>query len=466
MFRLSAILVVATFAGRHLLSSHAALLPNDPESARPTADAKASDPQRPIQDVSALVAAVHGLPGVVCGLTAEAAAGWGGRSWMNAPAPPLGPDASERVADFPRARLSLRDVAMLIDSVTSSDACVRELAVRLIGRAPAELVEDRLIARVGSSQPAPTREAAVLALGLVESKAGVTPLLRLVMDEGMGVRANAIWALGRIGDRRASAPLRRSLSDQAAVVREAALGALGALEDTGSVDEIVRVLRSDRAARVRRTAAWALGTLEAREADDALVTVLRGEKDVEVREMIVWALGTLEAVSAQAALVDMLRHDTNAAVRENAAWALGQSEATTAAPALGEAAGSDANADVRGTAAWALGQMELRQAPEGLIRAVTDRDAEVRTRSAWSLSQIGDARAVSQLRAALRTETDATARKAQLRALIRAGERSAAFFKELLTSDDEEVRASAVAGMAGRGTDPWPWPMPRPRPFP
>ena len=233
MLRLSAILVVATFAGRHLLSSHAALLPDDPESTRPTADAKASDPQRRIQDVSALVAAVHGLPGVVCGLTAEAAAGWGGRSWMNAPAPPLGPDASERVADFPRARLSLRDVAMLIDSVTSSDACVRELAVRLIGRAPAELVEDRLIARVESSQPAPTREAAVLALGLVESKAGVTPLLRLVMDEGMGVRANAVWALGRIGDRRASAPLRRSLSDQAAVVREAALGALGALEDTG-----------------------------------------------------------------------------------------------------------------------------------------------------------------------------------------------------------------------------------------
>ena len=38
--------------------------------------------------------------------------------------------------------------------------------------------------------------------------------------------------------------------------------------------------------------------------------------------------------------------------------------------------------------------------------------------------------------------------------------------KELLTSDDPEVRAAAVGGMAGQRMHPWPWPMPRPRPFP
>ena len=146
---------------------------------------------------------------------------------------------------------------------------------------------------------------------------------------------------------------------------------------------------------------------------------------------------------------------------------LGEIEDATATPALGEAAGGDSDAEVRGTAAWALGQIGARGAPPGLIRAVNDADEDVRTRAAWALSEIGDTVAIPALRQALRTEKDGTARRAQLRALVRSGERSEEFFRDLLRSEDPDVRAEAVRGMAGRGhSNPWPWPMPRPRPFP
>jgi HEAT repeat protein len=153
-------------------------------------------------------------------------------------------------------------------------------------------------------------------------------------------------------------------------------------------------------------------------------------------------------------------------VRETAAWALGQIEDGAAVAALGEAAGGDADEEVRGTAAWAIGQIQPGEAPAGLIRAVRDADAEVRARAAWALSEMRDTRAISALREAYRTERDSKARRAQLRALVRGGGASEELFRELLRSDDAEVREQAVRGMAGRSMDPWPWPMPRPRPYP
>lgn len=484
MFRFPVVFALGVLAGGKFATSHAAMLvspsPKVPAANFPEAyvasaprnrdaivRAGASDEQeRPIMNVRGLVAVLHGLPSLVCGLTAEAASGWGGGNWMNAPAPPLGQEASLRLAGFPRARMVPSEISMLIDSLASSDNCMREVAVRLLGRVRASYVEERLIAQLPASRATPTREAAALALGLVRSHDAVAPLERMIGDDAVGVRANAVWALGRIGDKSVAPSLRRSLRDDEDIVRLAGAGAIGALEDVDAVDDLLQVLRSDKVASVRRTAAWALGELRQRRAADPMASVLRSEQDEDVRETIVWALGNLRAESAAAVLTEVLRSDKSSDVRENAAWALGSIEASSAANALGTAAGADASADVRGTAAWALGQLDLHEAPEGLVRAVTDKDAEVRTKAAWALSNIGDTRAASALRTALKSETNGTARKAQIRALVRSGEKSESFFKELLSSEDPDVREAAVRGMAGRGMNPWPWPMPRPRPFP
>lgn len=495
MLRFPVVFALGVLAGGEFATSHAAMLVS-PSSAFATADVSAGEQasahspstaasalglpyapamdagrsndgqERPIMNVRGLVAVLHGLPSLVCGLTAEAAAGWGGGSWMNAPAPPLGLDATLRLAGFPRARMVPSEITMLIDSLASTDNCVREVAVRLIGRVRASYVEERLIAQLPSSRATPTREAAAIALGLVRSRDAVAPLERLIGDDAVGVRANAVWALGRIGDKSVARSVRRALKDDEDIVRRAGAGSAGALEDVDAVDDLLQVLRTDKVASVRRTAAWALGELRQRRAADPMATALKGEEDEDVRETIVWALGNLRAESAASALTDVLRGDKSADVRENAAWALGEIEASSAVAALGNAAGSDASPDVRGTAAWALGQLDVREAPDGLVRAVTDKDAEVRTKAAWALSNIGDTRATTALRTALKTETNSTARKAQIRALLRSGEKSESFFKELLSSEDPEVREAAVRGMAGRGMNPWPWPMPRPRPFP
>ena len=469
MFKCPVVFALGALVGGQFAASHAA--PPAPAAViLPTAGVAHSpapySQDRPIMNVRGLVSVLHGLPALVCGLTAEAASGWGGGSWMNAPAPPLGPDATLRLAGFPRARMVPSEITMLIDSLASSDNCVREVAVRLIGRVRASYVEERLIAQLPASRAIPTREAAALALGLVRSKDAVAPLERLIGDDAIGVRANAVWALGRIGDTSVARSVRRSLRDEEELVRLAGAGAVGALEDVDAVDDLLQVLRTDKVARVRQSAAWALGALRQGRAADGMVTALRGEQDEDVRETIVWALGTLRAESATSVLTELLQRDRSGEVREHAAWALGSIRASSAATALGAAAGTDSSADVRGTAAWALGQLDVQEAPDGLVRAVTDKDADVRSKAAWALSNIGDGRAVSTLHTALRTETHGTARKAQIRALVRSGEKSEAFFKELLSSEDPEVREAAVRGMAGRGMNPWPWPMPRPRPFP
>lgn len=466
MLRLTAVFLLGALLGGRVFNAHSAAVIAPDGTMHSGRTTHRATVQSAIRNLRGLIAAVRGLPPVVCGLTAEAASGWGGGSRLSAPVTPLGEETAMRVAYFPRGRLSLGEVSELIDSLATPDACVRELAVRMIGRMPAAAVEERLLARLGSGTSVPTREAVAFGLGLVRSKTAIDPLLRTAGDPEIGVRANAIWALGRIGERRVASAIRGALSDDEEVVRAAAAGALGNLEDEDAVTELLRVLRTDRVARVRRTAAWALGQIEAKEAADGLLAALRTEQDEEVREMCVWALGSIESRTATTALIDILRRDRSSEVRESAAWALGELGDPAAAPALGESAGSDEDDDVRGTAAWAIGQIQPKSAPPGLIRAISDDRSEVRTRAAWALSEIGDSSAAGALRDAFRRERDGTAREAQLRALLRIGERSEDFFRELLRSEDAEIREAAVRGMAGRHSNPWPWPMPRPRPFP
>ena len=114
----------------------------------------------------------------------------------------------------------------------------------------------------------------------------------------------------------------------------------------------------------------------------------------------------------------------------------------------------------------ALGQLGLGSAPRGLITALADRDPEMRLVAAWALGEIEDKEALPALRAALKSETDQQARKAELRALVHSGEPTEQL-SYLLESKDPEVRKTAIRGIAGQnGLDPWPWPQPRPRPFP
>jgi HEAT repeat protein len=419
-------------------------------------------------DVAALLTAARGAPPMICSMAANAVRGWG---WNDSDAPST-PLASVTPAisndDFRSDAFPAADVQRLLAGLSSDDACVRELSVRLIGTQKPELVGAELVTRLGSSDPA-LRSVAALGLGLVDAEIGVDPLIRTLRDASTDVRANSAWALGRIENGRALSPLVGLFRDDAESVRQAAVAAVGRMDDsTSSIPALIRVVRQDNSPAVRRVAAWALGKLEAREAIDALSETLARDSDVRVREMSAWALGNIEDRRSVAALGAAIRGDSEDRVRETAVWALGNIGDHSSIEILG-AATADRSANVRGTAAWAIGQMDDNgtKAPAGLLRLLSDESADTRLKAAWALGQIEDAAALPAIRDALKIEKNDRVRRGLIRALLKSGESSQATLTQLLTSTDPQIREAAVRGIAGaRSFDPWPWPWPRPRPFP
>jgi HEAT repeat protein len=423
------------------------------------------------QDVASVLAAARGVSPIMCSLAAQSVWG-GGWGWYDAPSSPIGSDVSARIRDMGRQRLAPTEVQVVMDSLASGDACVREMSVRLLARQRDEsgqrddAIVNGLVERLGS-RSAELREVAALGLGFMHPRTAVEPLLRTLRDDTPGVRANSAWALGHIEDGRALRPLVELLRDTEPRVREAAAVAVGRIDSLSSVEALVRVVREDSSPSVRRAAAWALGQLEARTAVDVLTAVLRQDADARVREMAAWALGSMETRSAAPGLIGALRRDSSDAVRETSAWALGNVGDRTAVDILGDAVRSDRSARVRGTAAWALGQLDPRAAPRGLVDGLSDQEDDVRLKAALALGQIGDSTALSAIQSALRVEKHERARRAQVRALLKSGGRSEALLTELLRSSEPEVREAAIRGLAGSNSfNPWPWPWPRPRPVP
>ncbi len=425
-------------------------------------------------DVAALLASARGAPPLMCVLAAQSVKqwGWGGYGdQSDAPSTPL-----KSIVSAVNSQLRLNDGALapedierLMSGISSDDACVREMSIRVLGtQRKDDRISRGLIARLAQND-ASIREVAAFGLGLSEPAAALEPLIRTLRDESPGVRANSAWALGRMENGRALAPLTGMFRDNAQLVREAAVVAVGHMESTASVPALIRVLREDQAAPVRRVAAWALGKTEAREGVSALASALARDADVRVREMSAWALGSIEDRSATGPLSAAAQGDADERVRESAVWALGQIEDESALEVLGAVAGGDRSSRVRGTAAWAIGQLNVRgaKAPAGLLRALSDESDRTRLKAAWALGEFADADAQGAIRNALNAERSNEVRRALIRALMKSGGRSEAALTQLLTSTDPQVREAAVRGLAGRNSfNPWPWPEPRPRPFP
>ena len=209
------------------------------------------------QDITALLSAARGVPPLICAFAAQSV-GNGGWGWYDAPASPVASEVTSRLRDFGREKLAPGDVRLLLDSLSSTDACVRELSVRLLGRQRDTTIVSGLVERLGSRTPE-TREVAALGLGAVGAKSAVDPLMRTLRDATPGVRANSAWALGHIQDGRALRPIMDLLRDEDARVRESAAVAIGRIDSSTAVEALIRVVREDTSPAVRRSAAWALG---------------------------------------------------------------------------------------------------------------------------------------------------------------------------------------------------------------
>src|SRR6188472_871110 len=162
---------VALVATSHSTRGTAAVI-GAPDDAPATKAAAA-----PAIDVAALLAAAHGAPPLICGLAAQSLGngnwGWG----SDIPAPPLGAAARTESGDRGRMRdLSDADVARALDALSSDDACVREVSVRLVGHQDDNRVAAPLIAKLSASD-ASLRAVAAIGLGLSEPPQAVDPLV-------------------------------------------------------------------------------------------------------------------------------------------------------------------------------------------------------------------------------------------------------------------------------------------------
>ena len=458
MSKVLALVVAAAFLSSD--GTRAAITGSDESSVKP------GSPAAPEVEsgIAELIGTARGAPPMICALASRAVRGFG--NWNDAPVSPIQVEAARLYTD--RAELAREDRDLLVQSLSSDDACVRELAVRLVARRGDESVTREFITRLGSPVES-VREVAALGLGIQEPVAAVDPLIRGLRDQGAGVRANSAWALGMIENGRALSPLLSLFGDRAEVVREAAIHAVGRLDSTRAASSLIRVLREDDSPRVRRAAAWALGDIEARDGVEALGVALTRDADPRVREMSAWALGSIESRSATQALLTAAQRDADDKVRETAVWALAEIEDASTADALAAIAASDRNTRVRGTAAWAIGNMRegSGRAPAALVRLLKDENEDTRLKAAWALSEIGDSSVVGAVNDAMRAEKSERVNRALVRALVRSGRRSVTTLTELLESKDPEVREAAVRALAGRSShNPWPWPQPRPRPNP
>jgi hypothetical protein len=221
-------------------------------------------------DVGALLAAARGAPPVLCALAARAigSGNWGWGRGADAPASPLGgalADAEGDGRDRSLERLAAPDVERLVGALDTDDACVRELAARVLGRqrdgGGAAAAAAALTARLAAPN-AGTRATAAFALGLAEPRPPVPPLVRASATRPADVRANARGrsAASRTGARSPRSPPRAGDADARCARPWSARS--GQFESTSTGRPPRPRARRGRRADVRRVAAWGLGTLD------------------------------------------------------------------------------------------------------------------------------------------------------------------------------------------------------------
>ena len=166
---------------------------------------------------------------------------------------------------------------------------------------------------------AETRFDAALALGQIGDCRAVEPLCGLLQDENSQVRSAAARALRKLGDNRAVEPLCEALHDEERLVRLNVVITLNELDDDRAALPLFNMLR-DQDKDVRGATAYALGRLRDNRAVIPLCEVLCDE-DNKARFLAVWALGELNDSRAIEPLRKLL-HDEDKDVREAASKVL------------------------------------------------------------------------------------------------------------------------------------------------
>ena len=224
--------------------------------------------------------------------------------------------------------------------------------------APAEALS--VFRSLYDAQTGRVQEGAVAAIGSVNDRDAVIPLLGSILEdaEDERIRDEAASWLGRQYDERALPLLVRAVDrDPSKNVREEAVESIGDLRVAASLDALIEIVTSHADSHVRSEAAETIGDFKTPEAARALERVARTDANRSVQNEAVESLGDMPSHLSVPILTEILRSHPIASVRGEVAEALGDRPSDDAVTALRRAALEDQSSSVRDEALEALAEM-------------------------------------------------------------------------------------------------------------
>ncbi|MCS7193108.1 MAG: HEAT repeat domain-containing protein [Armatimonadetes bacterium] len=303
------------------------------------------------------------------------------------------------------------------------------------------------IAAATKSPSTEIRKAAAQTLGVFGSPLAVKPLMEMLNDPVVEVRAAALEALAGPGGRDAPPFLSEvlpylveGLNDSNPQVRQAAVNGLVKLGQW-SLQAIAKV-RSEGSPIARKEAEKAyLQICEGFQKD------LRENSDRLIRRDMARYIGELRFSKASTDLIDRLRNDADPEVRSASAYALGNIGARFSIGPLSEVmANEKEEMPVRLAAAVALGQMGDEKGIQFLIEQLKSSDEKLRSAAVEALRTIGKPATNFLIKAAQSKES--LQRWGAVAALGETGDPKAVpILLKALKDEDENVRAVAAASL-------------------
>lgn len=303
------------------------------------------------------------------------------------------------------------------------------------------------IAAVTKSPDPEIRKAAAQTLGAFGSPLAVKPLMEMLNDPVVEVRAAALEALAGPGGRDAPPFLRevlpylvKGLSDPNPQVRQAAVNGLVKLGQW-SLQAIAKVLEGG-SETAKKEAEKAF-----REICEGFRKDLRENSDRLIRRDMARYIGELRYAKATPDLIDRLQNDADPEVRAACAYALGNIGAKFAVAPLQEVMENEKEEmPVRLAAAVALGQMGNERGIKFLIDQLKSSDEKVRASAVEALRTIG--KPATRLLIEAAQSKDSLQRWGAVAALGETGEpRALPVLLRALKDEDENVRAVAAASL-------------------
>ncbi len=299
-------------------------------------------------------------------------------------------------------------IQALVELVKNSDEELSQIAAETLGNFGPTAIESLATLLLQED----SRQFATAALAQIRRTETIPPLLSVVGDSQVAVRAHAIEALSSFHDSRIPPVLVAALKDPATAVRKEAVRALGVRAYLDAEFDLVNLLKpllSDIRLEVCQQAAIAIGRVKTDAAAAALFELLRSPTtQVELQIETVRALSWMETATALAYLHQTLMAqftNINSTIYQEIVTVLGRVEKPELKAAAAEIlidllkTGHPAVQETvsKKSLALGLGKLGDMRGLDALISMLGDADSSVRLHCMAALKQLGAAEARQKL---------------------------------------------------------------------